>query len=374
MNRDFAGASPVAVHPSLVYKLQRMPTLSDIAGILDLPIRGGDPQAPINGVAGLNDAGPEDISLLSSDAYIRQFNTTRAAAVIVARNVKLPTTLLNKTAAVLVAEDAELSMARVLEIFAPPVPRPAVGIHSAAHVAEDASIDPTAAIGPMVVVGKRFRIGARSIIHPGVMISDDVTIGQDCQVFQNVVLRERVTLGDRVIIHAGSVLGSDGFGYRWDGKKHAKIPQIGRIIVEDDVEIGSCVCVDRAKMGITKIGRGTKIDNLVQIAHNCIVGPHCILVGQVGLAGSVVLGSGVAIGGQTAIRDHVTMGDGSMAAACSGVAEDVDPKVIVSGVPALPHRQALREQAAMRRLPDLITQMRKIQEEIEQLKKAAAAR
>ena len=134
------------------------------------------------------------------------------------------------------------------------------------------------------------------------------------------------------------MLGTDGFGYRWDGKQHVKIPQIGTVVIEDDVEIGSCVCIDRAKFSETRIGRGTKIDNLVQIGHNVIVGPHCIIVGQVGLAGSVHVGAGVVLGGQSAVRDHITLGDGSMIAACSAVAEDVTPNTTVSGLPALPHR------------------------------------
>jgi UDP-3-O-[3-hydroxymyristoyl] glucosamine N-acyltransferase len=174
-----------------------------------------------------------------------------------------------------------------------------------------------------------------------------------------------------VVIHAGSVLGTDGFGYRWDGTKHAKVPQIGTVVVEDDVEIGSCVCIDRAKFAATRIGRGTKIDNLVQIAHNVQVGPHCIIVGQVGVAGSARLGAGVVLGGQVAIRDHATIGDGAMVAATSGVHEDVPPKAFMSGTPALPHRQSLREQAAMRRLPDLVVQVRKLQEEVEALRRKA---
>jgi UDP-3-O-[3-hydroxymyristoyl] glucosamine N-acyltransferase len=204
-----------------------------------------------------------------------------------------------------------------------------------------------------------------------VVISDDVIIGNDCEIFPNVVIRERITIGSRVIIHAGSVLGTDGFGYRWDGKQHAKIPQIGTVLIDDDVEIGSCVCIDRAKMGATRVGRGTKIDNLVQIAHNCNIGANCIIVGQAGCAGSVTLGSGVVLGGQSAIRDHIKLGEGAMVAACAGVAEDVEPKAIVSGIPALPHRQSLREQAALRRLPDLVAQVRKLQEEIQKLKGSA---
>jgi UDP-3-O-[3-hydroxymyristoyl] glucosamine N-acyltransferase len=236
-------------------------------------------------------------------------------------------------------------------------------------VAPTASVAPGAALGANAYVGERSRVGARTVLHPGVYVGDDVTVGEDCQLFPNVVVRERITIGNRVTIHAGSVLGTDGFGYRWDGTRHAKIPQIGTIVVEDDVEIGSCVCIDRAKFSTTRVGRGTKIDNLVQIGHNVEIGPHCIIVGQAGLAGSSKLGTGVVLGGQVAVRDHVTIGDGAMAAATSGIAEDVPPKTVVSGTPALPHRQSLREQAALRRLPDLVVQVRKLQEEIEALKK-----
>jgi UDP-3-O-[3-hydroxymyristoyl] glucosamine N-acyltransferase len=214
-------------------------------------------------------------------------------------------------------------------------------------------------------------------------------LGDDCELFPNVVVRERCTLGHRVVIHAGSVMGSDGFGYRWDGEKHAKIPQIGVVIVEDDVEIGSCVCIDRAKFGATRIGRGTKIDNLVQVGHNAVTGPHCIVVGQAGMAGSVTLGAGVILAGQSAVKDHVHMGDRSIlgpcsgvmddvppgqmvtglpAMPCSGVMDDVPPGQMVTGLPAMPHRQMLREQAALRHLPELRTQVRKLQEELDALK------
>jgi UDP-3-O-[3-hydroxymyristoyl] glucosamine N-acyltransferase len=201
-------------------------------------------------------------------------------------------------------------------------------------------------------------------------VGSDVTIGDDCELFANVVVRERVTIGSRVVIHAGAVLGSDGFGYRWDGQRHAKVPQIGTVIVEDDVEIGSCACIDRAKFAATVIGRGSKIDNLVQIAHNVKIGPHCLIAGQAGLAGSVTLGAGVVLGGGVGLRDHIELGDGAMVAASSGVAADVPAGEVVAGTPALPRRQALREQAALRRLPDLVTQVRKLQEQIDALRAA----
>lgn len=341
-----------------------MITLEKIASLLGAPApAGGDRN--IAGVAGLDDAGPDDLCYVATEQYARRLPDSKCAAAIVQRRVKVPPHV-NKP--IIVVDDAEIAIGKVLALFAPPVPRPPAGVDASARVAASAMLEADVAIGPCAIIGERTRIGARTIIHPGVYVGDDVEIGTDCILFPNVTIRERVTLGHRVIIHACSAIGSDGFGYRWDGRQHVKIPQIGAVIIEDDVEIGSCVCVDRAKFGMTRLGRGTKVDNLVQVAHNVQTGPHCIIVGQAGMAGSVRLGAGVVLGGQTAVRDHVTMGDGSMAAACSGVAEDVDPRAVVSGLPALPHRQSLREQAAVRRLPDLVVQVRKLMEEIEAIK------
>jgi UDP-3-O-[3-hydroxymyristoyl] glucosamine N-acyltransferase len=346
-------------------------TLSDIAEMLHVPAPAGHAQTAVSGMATLAEAGPGDLSFLGSDAYLKQFAATKAAAVIVQRRVKLPRDGVRTP--VFVVDDADLAVARVLERFAPPVPRPPVGRHHTAFVAPSALVGEGARVGMNVFVGDGCRIGRNVVLHPGVYVGADVTLGDDVELHPNVVLRERCTVGHRVIIHAGSIIGTDGFGYRWDGTRHQKVPQIGTVIIEDDVEIGSCVCIDRAKFSATRVGRGTKIDNLVQIGHNVVIGPHCIIVGQAGLAGSVTLGAGVVLGGQSALRDHITMGDGSMVAACSGVAEDVDPKMIVSGLPALPHRQSLREQAALRRLPDLVTQVRKLQEQIDALKRAGGA-
>jgi len=344
-----------------------MPTLGEIAALLGCPPP-PDPQRRVAGLATLREAGPEDLSFIGAESFGGQFAETRAAGVIVKRKLKLPPAPAG--AALLLVDDADLAVAKVLELFAPPVPRPPAGVDPAATVSKSATLGDGVAVGPHVFVGERSRVGSHTVLHAGVYVGDDVVIGEDCQLFPHVVVRERITLGSRVIIHAGSVLGTDGFGYRWDGTRHAKIPQIGTIVVEDDVEMGSCVCVDRAKFSTTRIGRGTKIDNLVQIAHNVQIGPHSIIVAQVGLAGSAKLGAGVVLGGQVAVRDHVTIGDGAMVAATSAVAEEVPPKAVVSGTPALPHRQSLREQAALRRLPDLVVQVRKLHEEIEALKKA----
>jgi UDP-3-O-[3-hydroxymyristoyl] glucosamine N-acyltransferase len=346
-----------------------MPTLADIAALLNLPAPPDAASIPITGVAMLPDARPDELSYLGSDRLLPQFAQTRAAAVLVQRRVKLPP---DPSRPVLIVDDADLAVARVLEFFAPPIPRPNIGVDPAARIDPSATIAPDARIAPFVFVGERASIGARTILHSGVHIGADTIIGDDCELFPNVVVRERCELGHRVVIHAGSVVGSDGFGYRWDGSKHAKIPQIGRVVIEDDVEIGSCVCVDRAKFAATRVGRGSKIDNLVQIAHNAVLGPHCIMAGQSGVAGSVTLGAGVMLGGQCAVRDHVHMADGSMLGPCSGAMDDVEPKQIVTGLPAIPHRQFLREQAAMRHLPELRSEIRKLQDELAELRKSLA--
>jgi len=339
-------------------------TLAEIASMLGCSVPPQHASRTITAVAALTDAGETDLSFLSSEAYLNDFLATRAAAVIVRRQIRLPA---GNDKCVLPVDDADLALARVLRALAPPVPRPDPGIHPTAVVADSAVLGEGVAVGPHVVVGRRSTIGARTVLHAGVFIGDDVSIGEDCELFPNVVVRERITIGHRVVIHASSVLGSDGFGYRWDGRQHAKIPQIGTVIIEDDVELGSCVCIDRAKFGATRVGRGTKIDNLVQVGHNVRIGPHCIIVGQTGLAGSVILEGRVTLGGQTAVRDHVNIGEGAAAAARSAIADDVAPGAMVSGMPALPHRQSLREQAALRRLPDLVVQVRRLEEQVRKL-------
>lgn len=344
-----------------------MPSLAEISVLLGLVEPPGAGHTVIAGVAALSDAGPDDLSLLSSEKYLSQLAQTKAAAVLVQRKVHLPGSWTRPS---LVVDDVELALTKVLPLFAPPIPQPEPGVHPTAQIASSAAISGGVAIGPNVTIGNRASIGPACVLHPNVVIGDEVALGEGCQLFPNVVIRERVTIGARVTIHAGSAIGMDGFGYRWDGKQHVKVPHVGTVVIEDDVEIGSCVCVDRAKFGSTRIGRGTKIDNLVQVAHNVQIGPHCIIVGQSGLAGSCRLGTGVVLGGQAAIRDHIQMGDGAMAAACSAVAEDVEPRTIVSGTPALPHRQSLREQGSLRRLPGLFDQVKKLQEEINRLKNA----
>jgi UDP-3-O-[3-hydroxymyristoyl] glucosamine N-acyltransferase len=382
-----AGAAAAAPKRLGLWRTDRMPTLQQIADLLGLPAPRGAGDRTINGIAALEDAAPDELTILKSPAFLKDFAHTRAAAVIVEKTIDLASmnrarqndvrssdknkAKTDPTApqppAHFFVDDAELALAKVMNAMAPPVPHPPPGIDPSARVAPDVQIGPDCAIGPFVHIGAGTRLGRHCLLHAGVVVGQNVLIGDDCVLFPNVVIRERVLLGNRVTIHAGSMIGSDGFGYRWDGKQHVKVPQIGTVHIEDDVEIGSCVCVDRAKFGVTRVGRGSKIDNLVQVAHNVTIGPNCIIVGQVGMAGSTKLGAGVVLGGQSALRDHIALGDGAMVAACAAVADDVDAGMTVSGVPALPHRQTLREQAALRRLPNLLVQVRDLEEKVREL-------
>lgn len=341
-----------------------MPTLQQLADLLGVscPFEG---QKELYGIQSLEEAGPNDLSILTRDAFVKQYRQTRAGAVLAGKKVRFSP---RSDVPTLVVDDPDLALIRLIELLAPPIPQPEPGISPQAIIDPTARIGPAAAICAGVVIGKRTVIGQNARFHPGVVISDDVVIGDDVILYPNVVIRERVTIGNRVIINAGSVIGTDGFGYRWDGQKQAKIPQIGTVVIEDDVEIGSCTCIDRAKFNETRIGKGTKIDNLVQIGHNVRIGMHSIVCGQVGIAGTARIGNFVVLGGASAVRDHVNVGDGVMAGGHSVIVEDISPKQAISGLPALPHRQALREQAALRRLPELLVQIRKLQEEVEQLK------
>ena len=344
-------------------------TLAQIAVLLECPVPTAAGERSIAGISTLEKATAAALSYLGSNALLHQFAATRAGAVIVQKGLRIPAT---PHCPVFRVDDADLALAAVLQHFAPPPQRLPDGVDRSARVAPSARIAPTAAIGPNAVIGQRTTIGEGTIIHSGVYVGDDVTVGNSCEIFPNVVVRERITIGNRVTIHAASVLGTDGFGYRWDGQSHLKIPQIGTVVIEDDVEIGSCVCIDRAKFGETRVGHGAKIDNLVQIAHNVAIGPNCIIVAQVGIAGSTTLGANVTLAGQVGIGDHLNIGDGASIAAQSGVTRDIAPHSVARGTPSLPFTQYGREQGALRRLPQLIVQVRLLQKEIEKLKEELA--
>lgn len=250
------------------------------------------------------------------------------------------------------SKNVRASFARVLSAFLPTDGRPG-GIHPTALVAPDACIGPDVQLGPFVVVGAGAKIGPRTTVHAGTTIGTRVQIGADCLLHPHVTIYPNGVLGDRVIIHSGTVIGSDGFGYATEEGVHLKVPHLGRVVIEDDVEIGANVAVDRATLGETRIGRGTKIDNLVQVAHNVVIGEGSLVVSQVGISGSVTIGSGAVLAGQAGAVDHVRIGAGARVLARAGVTKDVPDGATVSGFPARDHREEVRAMASVRRIPDL---------------------
>ena len=335
----------------------------------------GDGARPIAGVLPLEDAGPEHVSFYSNARYKPQLLATKAGAVIVSED---DAGLVPSTAAKLIAAQPYAVFARASAVFHP-VSRPAAGVQPGAHVAEGAEVDPSASVAAGAVVGRGAKIGPRTVLHPGAVVAEEARVGADCTLHSCSVVREKCVLGDRVILQPNAVIGSDGFGFAFDlegdeelgieGPFHRKIPQAGIVRIEDDVEIGACTCVDRATLGETVIGRGAKIDNLVQIAHNVKVGPQSLLVAQCGVSGSTELGAGVILAGQVGVVGHLKVGDGARVGAQSGVSRDVAEGDTVSGSPAVAHRDWLRLSAALPRLPDLLRDLRKLQQRVAELEK-----
>jgi UDP-3-O-[3-hydroxymyristoyl] glucosamine N-acyltransferase len=331
----------------------------------------GDGSQRIHGVAQLDEAGPEDLSLLNGLRYRSQFVTTRAGAVIVGPKLAAPER--PDSPSLLRVENPYLAFGRLIDLFHPAPPlRP--GRHPTALVEEGAQVDPTAELRAFTFVGRGASIGPRTLLHPGVVIEADARIGADCLLHANAVVRERCEIGDRVILQPGAVVGSDGFGYVFDPKRpaHVKVAQVGIARLEDDVELGACACVDRATLGATVVGRGTKLDNLVHIAHNVQVGMHSLLCAQVGIAGSTTIGSGVVLAGQAGVVDHVHIDDRVTVGAQSGVTGDVAAGASVSGFPARDHAGMLRAWAALQRLPALRREHEGLMRRVEELERLLA--
>jgi UDP-3-O-[3-hydroxymyristoyl] glucosamine N-acyltransferase len=327
----------------------------------------GEPSIEIRGFASLESAGPGDLSFVSAQRHLAAARRSGAAALLAPPGLDL-----GGRPAIRVAQPYA-AIAAILRLF---FPEPAIppGVHPTAHVADDARVSPEATVGAFAVVGERAVIETGAVVHPHAFVGPDCRVGEGSVLHPHVVLRARVTLGRRVIVHPGSVLGADGFGYVHDGQAHRKIPQVGRVVVEDDVEIGANVTVDRATLGETVIGRGTKIDNLVQIGHNTVIGADAILVAQVGIAGSCRIGRGVVLAGQVGIADHVTVGDGAKIGSQAGVHRDVPAGAGMIGTPALPGETGLRALAAIGRLPDLLRDVRALGRRLTALEQRLDAR
>jgi UDP-3-O-[3-hydroxymyristoyl] glucosamine N-acyltransferase len=315
----------------------------------------GDPAIEVVGPAPIEEAGAGEVTFVANPRYRSKLQNLRAAAVIVAPGIDAP------GVAVLRSEEPYAAFVRLLELFHHPY-RPAAGIHPTAQIAPSAQIGPRAAIGAYAVVAEEVAIGADARLDPHVVIYPRVTIGDRFVAHSGAVVREGVTIGDEVKLQAGAVVGSDGFGYLPGAGGDARsIPQTGTVVLEDGVEIGANATIDRAAVGVTRIRRGTKIDNLVQVGHGCDVGPGAFLAAQVGLSGSTRVGAGAQLGGQVGVAGHLTIGAGARVAAQSGIPNDVAPGAVVAGYPAVEIRTWRRAVAAWAQLPEVVRRLRRLE-------------
>ncbi len=332
-------------------------TLGEIAAAVGGEVT-GDEKVVITGINSLDDAGPTEISFFFDRRYRESLRKTRAGALLVSSRIE------GFSGPQVIVPNPELAYARVAGILAPPVSR-YPGVSPGAFVHESARIGRDVSVHPMVYVGRAAEIGDGTTLFPGVFVGDEVKIGERCLIHPNVAILWGCVIGNHVIIHSGSVIGSDGFGFVRQGRVSVKIPHTGIVQIDDDVEIGAGNCIDRAALGKTWIQRGIKTDNLVHIAHNVVVGEDTIIVAQAGISGSCRIGRGVIIGGQVGIIDHVEVGDRAMIGPQSGIAKPVPAAGVVSGSPAIPHRQWLKVTTLTARLPELAERLRRIEKWME---------
>ena len=333
--------------------------LRELAARLGCELR-GEGDVEVVRVRGIDEAGPGDVTFVSNPRYAGRLAATRASAVILSPDLETPLPSL-------VCANPYLAYARAAALLHPER-RPEPGVHPAASVHPTAVLGPGVHVGALAVVGPQVRIGARSVLHPLVTLYEGVTLGEDCLLHSGVQVREGCRLGHRVIVQNGAVVGSDGFGFAKDAEgRYEKIPQVGTVEIEDDVEIGALVAIDRASLGVTRIGRGTKIDNLVQIGHSVTIGRDTVLAGQVGIAGSTKIGDKVTLAGQVGVAGHLELGDGVVASAQTGIPHSVPAGSFVSGYPAIENRAWLKASAVFARLPELQKRVRELERRIEEL-------
>jgi UDP-3-O-[3-hydroxymyristoyl] glucosamine N-acyltransferase len=333
--------------------------LSRLVELLGGTLQGEDRE--ITGACTLEEASADDITFLANPRYKGLVKDTKAGAVIVQEILDLPIPQIR-------AENAYLYFARVLHLIYPEKPvRP--GISKMAYVHPEAQVHPGACIEAHVYVGAKARIFENSVIYPGCFIGEEASIGEHTILYPNVVVYDGCTIGRHCNIHAGVVIGSDGFGFAWDGKRHVKVPQKGIVIIGDHVEIGSNCTIDRAALTSTRIGSDVKMDNLVQIGHNVVVGDHTIIVAQTGISGIARIGAGVILAGQCGVAGHITIGDGVTAAGRTGISTDIPAGKVISGFPAMDHRHWLRVQKVYKDLPELLKRVRELERKVNELAK-----
>ncbi len=340
-------------------------TLKEIAAFVGGELS-GDEMVSVSGINGIREAQSGELTFITNPKDEALIDSTRASCVIVPKNVKGS---FNKP--LIKVENPSVSFSRIIEYINPDnIPHPE-GIHEAAVISKSAVIGKNVSVGPYTVISDKVSIGDNTIIYPFSYVGKRSRIGNDCIIYPHVIIRESILIGNRVIIHPSSVIGSDGFGYdtQKDGT-HFKIPQLGIVVVEDDVEIGSCVTIDRARFNKTVIGKGSKIDNLCQIAHNVIIGPYCMIAAQTGISGSSVLGRNVVFGGQVGVADHIKLGDFVMAGGKTGISKSfLKPKTVLFGYPARPIEKARDTIACMGLLPKLFERVRDLEAKLKELEK-----
>ncbi|NUQ69760.1 MAG: UDP-3-O-(3-hydroxymyristoyl)glucosamine N-acyltransferase [Chthonomonadales bacterium] len=344
--------------------VKRQLTVDELANAVHGAVS-GDGRVPIVGVASIQEAEIGDVVFAESPKYLTAAGRSRASAVVAFLDAVSPDKPLIRV------ENPRAAFTSILGLFSNAPTHP-IGIHHHAIVGKGVTIAPTASIAAGVTVGDRVSVGEGTVLFSGCVIGDDTVIGSDCVIYPNVVLYPSTVLGDRVIVHAGAVIGSDGFGFVRMGETLQKVPHLGNVVLEDDVEIGANVTVDRGKTGSTVIGARTKIDNLVQIAHNVRIGPDTVIAALVGIAGSASIGQRVTMAGQVGVKDHVKIGDGAILLGRTGAWGDVDPGSVVSGSPAMPHRERLRQEAAVVQGPSTVRQVRELVQEMERLRERVA--
>jgi UDP-3-O-[3-hydroxymyristoyl] glucosamine N-acyltransferase len=317
----------------------------------------GDGSVLLTGFATADRARPGDLTFADTDTYFAAAEASAASAILVSGPFSSAAKVIIRVA------NARVAAARALPLFFPPE-QPAAGIHPSATIAPTAQVHATAHIGPGCVIGPGAKIGARSVLLGGNHVGADCQIGEDVRLFPNVVIYARTQIGHRVAIHAGTVIGSDGYGYVFDQGRHLKVLQVGNVVIGDDVEIGANSAIDRAALGSTVIGAGTKIDNLVHVAHNVVFGQHCLIMGQCGFAGSTTFGDYCVIASQSGVAGHLTIGNQVTVGGKSGVTRNVADKETVLGYPAMPDKQAKRQWIGIQKLPDLILKMRQLEKQL----------
>ena len=338
-------------------------TLHEIAALIGGEVT-GDGSIKVSGLANIKMAHAGDL-IFAVPPHIDEAKISAATAVLIPHDTQ------NFPKPAIKVADPRAAFAKLLELFTPKIEIP-IGISPKAHIGKDAKISDGATIMPFAVVDDGAQIGRGTVIYPHVYIGQHATIGEDTIIYSSATVREFCKVGNRCVVHSSAVIGSDGFGFTTANGVHTKVPQVGNVIVEDDVEIGAHVGIDRAAMGSTIIGHGTKIDNLVHIAHNCKIGANCLIVAQTGISGSTTVGDNVTFGGQVGTVGHITIGGNSIYAARSGISKNMPEGFFGAGFPIQSHSDWLRNQVALKKIPDLLEKIRRLERELDALKNSDA--